>query len=90
MTEMEGCDTLLIVGTSLKTEGAYDLVLDLANVVHNSDGVVIYVDHADLKPARFGRFVDFHLKMDLQLCCEAIMKVMDQVSVLYSLETETG
>lgn len=77
--EVNGCDTMLILGTSLKTKGPYDLVLDLANAVHDSEGLVIYVGHSELKPSRFGKLVDFHLKVDLQECCGAIMRQMDKV-----------
>lgn len=81
--DTKGCDTMLIVGTSLKTKAAYDLVCELASTVHDSEGAVIYIEQSDLKVSRFGRFVDFHLKVDLQECCAAIGRTMDQVRYLY-------
>lgn len=79
LSEIEGCDTLLIVGTSLKAQSVYGLVCELARVVHQSDGVVVYIDQMDLGTARFGRVVDFHLKVELQDCFRVIQRTMDKV-----------
>ncbi|KAG8737093.1 hypothetical protein FRC10_008585 [Ceratobasidium sp. 414] len=57
-------DLLLIVGTSLKTDGLFKLVKLMAQEVHAAGGAVIYVDkrNAGLK---FSSFVDMHFQMDI-------------------------
>jgi NAD-dependent SIR2 family protein deacetylase len=73
------CDLLLIVGTSMRTNATSSLVQDLAGTIHQYDGVVVYIDIAELKPGRFKGYVDFHLKMDVHQCAIAVMEAMDKV-----------
>lgn len=82
MEEVGGSDLLLIVGTSLKTDSAFNLVRDLAETVHNSEGAVVLIDTAELKKGRLAQLVDFHLQMDAQVCAEAILSTIKKVCIL--------
>ncbi|KAG8721069.1 hypothetical protein FRC08_016042, partial [Ceratobasidium sp. 394] len=77
MKDADGSDTLLIMGTTLKGE-AYEVIRDIANVVHESEGVVIYVDLSSIKSERHRRAIDYHLCMDVQEVSTAIMTAMDK------------
>ncbi|KAG8721964.1 hypothetical protein FRC08_008358 [Ceratobasidium sp. 394] len=77
MKDVEGSDTLLIMGTTLKGE-AYEVIRDIANMVHESEGVVIYVDLSSIKSERHRRSIDYHLRIDVQEVSMAIMAAMDK------------
>ncbi|KAG8734299.1 hypothetical protein FRC10_011774 [Ceratobasidium sp. 414] len=87
--EVEDCDTLLVVGTRLKGE-TWTLVRDLARIVREREGAVVYLDRTDLSPVRSNHFnavFDFHLKMDVQTCAQAMLEILDKVGFLGSLGT---
>ncbi|KAG8721219.1 hypothetical protein FRC08_014952 [Ceratobasidium sp. 394] len=80
MHEIAECDTLLVVGTRLKGE-TWNLVRDLARVVREREGAVVYIDHGDLGRSRssyMSEVFDFHLKMDVQACARAMLEALDQ------------
>ncbi|KDN38061.1 hypothetical protein RSAG8_09746, partial [Rhizoctonia solani AG-8 WAC10335] len=56
---------LLVIGTSIRTDGAAKLVRSLAKKVHQGGGVVVYIDRAALPDRKWGEFVDVHLQMEL-------------------------
>ncbi|KAG8762682.1 hypothetical protein FRC11_008065 [Ceratobasidium sp. 423] len=72
------CQVLLIVGTSLSTPQAFQLVVELADKVHESEGVVVFINTKDLSKSRIAHFVDYHLQMDAQVCARFMLKVIAQ------------
>ncbi|KAG8734192.1 hypothetical protein FRC11_009294 [Ceratobasidium sp. 423] len=60
------CHMLLIMGTRLKSKGAASLVKALASVVHQSGGIVVYVDWYNLPPSSWAKYIDIHIQMDLE------------------------
>lgn len=83
MHEAEECDTLLVAGTRLKGD-TWTLVRELARIVREQEGAVVYLDRSDLSPVRsnnFGAVFDFHLKMDVQTCARAMLEALDKVGV---------
>ncbi|KAG9093506.1 hypothetical protein FS749_014268 [Ceratobasidium sp. UAMH 11750] len=76
----EGCDLLLVVGVSLKSQTTFKLVRDVATAVHTRYGVVVYIDHQAVKGVKIDHCIDFHLRVDAQLCSQRIIRAMDEVA----------
>ncbi|KDN36762.1 hypothetical protein RSAG8_10626, partial [Rhizoctonia solani AG-8 WAC10335] len=71
LDELEQADglasLLLVVGTSIKTDGAARLVKSLAKRVHAGGGVVVYIDRAPLPDRKWGDFFDLQLQTEIDL-----------------------
>ncbi|KAG9078472.1 hypothetical protein FRC06_008345, partial [Ceratobasidium sp. 370] len=79
MHDAEECDTLLVVGTTLRNDVG-QLVKDLALRVHENEGAVVYIDQADTSNkslAACRHHIDYHIMMDAQECAQAILDAMD-------------
>ncbi|KAG8721234.1 hypothetical protein FRC08_014786 [Ceratobasidium sp. 394] len=79
MHDVDDCDTLLIVGTTLRNDIG-QLVKDIASKVHDNEGAVVYIDKADTSTkslAACRQHIDYHLMMDAQECAQAILNAMD-------------
>ncbi|QRV97793.1 capsular polysaccharide export protein [Ceratobasidium sp. AG-Ba] len=72
-----GVDALLVVGTSLKTPGAYRLVKMMAQCTHESGGIVVYIDR-NQAPKRFSEFLDMHLEVDIDTWASYMFKLLDR------------
>jgi NAD-dependent SIR2 family protein deacetylase len=72
------CQVLLIAGTSVSTPHIYQLFLELADRIHASDGVVVFINTKDMSKGRIGHSVDFYLQLDLQLCARFMMHTIHQ------------
>ncbi|KAG8737228.1 hypothetical protein FRC10_008414 [Ceratobasidium sp. 414] len=68
-------DILMIVGTSLKTSGAFKLVKRMAQETHFSNGVVVYINN---QPAakQVASFVDMHLLLDIEVFSTSMLRAM--------------
>ena len=58
-------DLLLIVGTSLATQGAYKLAKEMVHGVHQHGGIVIYIDRRQAGRKLAGLF-DMQLQLDIE------------------------
>ncbi|KAG9095517.1 hypothetical protein FRC06_009708 [Ceratobasidium sp. 370] len=76
----EDCDLLLVVGVSLRSRATFKLVQDVATAIHGRYGAVIYVDPQAVKGIKIDHCIDFHLKVDAQLCSQRILRAMDEVA----------
>lgn len=66
MARLDGrAELLLVIGTSLKTDGVARLVRSLANSVHRSGGSVVYIDQARPPTSRWNPYLDLHLQTDI-------------------------
>ncbi|KAG8737869.1 hypothetical protein FRC10_007578 [Ceratobasidium sp. 414] len=77
--DAEDCDTLLIVGTTLRNDIG-QLVKDLALRIHENEGAVVYIDQADTSSKSLTacrQHIDYHLMLDVQECSHAILHAMD-------------
>ncbi|KAG8793785.1 hypothetical protein FRC12_001639 [Ceratobasidium sp. 428] len=68
-------DLLIIVGTSLKTSGAFYLVKRMAQATHEIGGAVVYVDRANASQ-RLASFVDIHLCVDIEVWSAHMMSTV--------------
>ncbi|KAF8595559.1 DHS-like NAD/FAD-binding domain-containing protein [Ceratobasidium sp. AG-I] len=59
-------DLLLVVGTSLHTNGIAKLVKSLAKGVHVAGGAVLYINRDPLLANMWGAFVDVHIQTDIE------------------------
>lgn len=75
-------DLLLVIGTSLRTGGIAKLVRLLANGVHNTGGVVIYVNRDSLPSRAWEPFVDLHLQTDIEDWSRELLSRSAQVRIL--------
>ncbi|KAG8713004.1 hypothetical protein FRC08_013806 [Ceratobasidium sp. 394] len=71
------CDLLLIVGVSLKCEDTYELIEEVAEVVHRRYGGVVYVDQQPIRGRNANHSIDFHLRVDVQEFSKLVMNAMD-------------
>ncbi|KAG8724023.1 hypothetical protein FRC09_000766 [Ceratobasidium sp. 395] len=73
------CHILLVVGTRLKPQGVRRLVQGMADQVHASGGVVVFVDWTPLASSSWARYIDLHIQMDIEKwakgCLNALQKV---------------
>ncbi|KAG8725126.1 hypothetical protein FRC09_008138 [Ceratobasidium sp. 395] len=81
-TRIRRSDTLLIVGASPSGLAYQVLIPEIARLVHDFDGAVVFLDPADLPSCELQGRVDFHLKMDIETGCQAITEALNAVSVL--------
>ncbi|KAG8734427.1 hypothetical protein FRC11_014273 [Ceratobasidium sp. 423] len=69
MDELEQVDgsasLLLVIGTSIRTDGAAKLVKSLAKKVHKTGGTVVYIDRSQLQGSRWGDFFDVHIQAEI-------------------------
>lgn len=83
-TDLDEAELLIIVGTPLKTEGIAMVVKNLANHIKKRSGHVIYVDPGAINGRIWDRYIDIHLKLDLQEWSRrqnAAFIAQDQVSI---------
>lgn len=65
-------DLLLVVGTSLKTEGTYKLVKKMVQDVHRYGGASIYVDRSKMEK-KLASLFDVQLKIDIENWAQCMM-----------------
>ncbi|KAG8720296.1 hypothetical protein FRC09_009789 [Ceratobasidium sp. 395] len=61
---------LLVIGTSIKTDGAAKLVKSLSRKVHDSGGAVVYIDRGKLAESTWARYFDVQLRTDIDMWAE--------------------
>ncbi|KAG9128200.1 hypothetical protein FRC07_003131 [Ceratobasidium sp. 392] len=59
-------DLLCVVGTSLKTEGAFNLVRHMSRCVRANGGAVLYVDKR-VAPKKLATLMDMHFQMNIDV-----------------------
>lgn len=59
-------DLLLVIGTSLRTNGIAKLVKSLARGTHGAGGAVLYVNKDPLSASAWGTSIDLHIKIDIE------------------------
>lgn len=59
-------DLLLVIGTTLRTDGIAKLVKTLAKGVRDAGGAVLYVNRDSLPPRTWGALVDLHIQIDIE------------------------
>ncbi|KAG8715074.1 hypothetical protein FRC08_011026 [Ceratobasidium sp. 394] len=80
MEEADGrADLLLIVGTSITTQGVARLVKSLAKKVHQYGGAVVYIDRGKLSKSKWAGFVDLQLAVDIETWAKDLFKLLDSV-----------
>ncbi|KAG9120911.1 hypothetical protein FRC07_003361 [Ceratobasidium sp. 392] len=72
-------DLLLIIGTSLATEGAAKLTKSLAKNVHENGGVVVYVDRGRLPDGKWSGSVDLQIDIDIETWAADLLRLLDWV-----------
>ncbi|GAB1525306.1 hypothetical protein RhiTH_009921 [Rhizoctonia solani] len=72
------CQVLLIVGTSLATPHAFSLVMELERRIHESEGVVVFINTKDMSKGRLAHAVDYHIQLDAQECARYILNSIAQ------------
>ncbi|KAG9090148.1 hypothetical protein FS749_000786 [Ceratobasidium sp. UAMH 11750] len=87
--EIKGCDTLLIIGTPPTGLAYTSIVPEIARRVHELEGVVVFIDPSPLPENEFKDRVDYHLQMDIQLCCKVILEVLQHKSGEKAQESAT-
>jgi NAD-dependent SIR2 family protein deacetylase len=80
----QGCDLLLIVGTSLRPDGIYSFVRSLAKVVKEGQGAIVLVNREAVKSRKGSEFIDFHLQVDIEECATRMIEEMGQVRISFS------
>lgn len=75
-------DLLLVIGTSLRTDGIARLVKLLAGGVHAAGGAVIYVNRDSLSARTWGQFIDLHLQTDIEDWSRELLSMSLQVRIL--------
>ncbi|KAB5587811.1 hypothetical protein CTheo_8746 [Ceratobasidium theobromae] len=60
-------DVFLVIGTSIKTDGAAKLVRSLAKKVHSSGGVVVYVNRDKLSDGKWAEYFDLQLQTEIDV-----------------------
>ncbi|GAB1526310.1 hypothetical protein RhiTH_009477 [Rhizoctonia solani] len=73
------CDLLLVLGTSLKSHGAAYLVRDLAKLVHQRGGVVVYVNLTALPVNGWSSHIDLHIQVDVEKWASENRALLEQV-----------
>ncbi|KAG8733916.1 hypothetical protein FRC12_018700 [Ceratobasidium sp. 428] len=74
------CHVLLVVGTRLKPQGVRRLVQGMADQVHASGGIVVYVDWTPLASSSWARYVDLHIQMDIKNWAQGCLNALQKVS----------
>ncbi|KAG8691593.1 hypothetical protein FRC11_000303 [Ceratobasidium sp. 423] len=69
MDELERVDgsaaLFLVIGTSIRTDGATKLVKSLARKVHQNGGTVVYIDRSKLQDSKWGDYFDVHIQAEI-------------------------
>lgn len=84
-------DLVLVVGTSLKTEGTYKLVKRMIQEVHHNGGVAIYVDKSRAEK-RLALLFDLQLQVDIEHWADCMVSTFSEVReefVLFLSTTNT-
>ncbi|KAG8713536.1 hypothetical protein FRC09_018610 [Ceratobasidium sp. 395] len=68
-------DLLLVVGTSLRTDGLFKIVKLMAQSVHAVGGAVVYVDRC-AAGSRLSGFMDMHFQMDIDAWSSCMLSVL--------------
>lgn len=76
------CSVLLVIGTSLKCPGAAGVVKDLAKIVRESGGVVIYINRQTLPASTWAQYFDLHIKTDIEEWAKHCLENTQNVSGL--------
>ncbi|KAG8730027.1 hypothetical protein FRC10_003203, partial [Ceratobasidium sp. 414] len=80
LVEADGADTLLVVGTSLRTNEICSLVDELTQRVHSNEGAVVFIDLEDHSVSQLAHMVDFFIQLDVQQCAETLLAILNQDS----------
>lgn len=76
---------LLVVGTSLKTPGAYRLAKAMVDDIHKQGGATVYIDKCT-PPKDVAKLFDLHLQVDIEEWAGRMMPIVGKVSkILVSL-----
>ncbi|KAG8791748.1 hypothetical protein FRC12_008229 [Ceratobasidium sp. 428] len=73
---------LLVIGTSIKTDGAAKLVRSLSRKVHDSGGAVVYIDRGKLAGRTWAPYIDVQLRTDIDMWAEDACYHLSHVSVV--------
>ncbi|KAG8691687.1 hypothetical protein FRC11_012892 [Ceratobasidium sp. 423] len=76
LSEASSCQVLLIAGTSLSTPQVYQLVLELAEKIQASEGVVVFINTKTTLKGRILRCFDYYLQIDVQHCAQFISNLI--------------
>ncbi|KAB5589101.1 hypothetical protein CTheo_7463 [Ceratobasidium theobromae] len=81
LEQADGCaDLFLVIGTSLKVDGAAKLVRSLAKKVHRSGGVVIYVNRDKLSGGKWAEYFDVQLQVEIDMWAVDLASYPDMVT----------
>jgi NAD-dependent histone deacetylase SIR2 len=93
MDELEQADgsasLLLVIGTSISTDGAAKLVRSLARKVRGSGGTVMYIDRASLPNGKWAEYFDVHLRTEIDAWALDASRHLEAVSLACSLCGDT-
>jgi NAD-dependent SIR2 family protein deacetylase len=73
---------LLIVGTSIQTQGIAELTRALAKQVHERKGLVVYINRDSLPGAKWDKHIDLHLKVEIEAWASETLDAYTQVWLL--------
>ncbi|KDN33860.1 hypothetical protein RSAG8_13051, partial [Rhizoctonia solani AG-8 WAC10335] len=74
------CQVLVIAGTSLANDPAFQLAREMADAVRGSDGAVVFINLADLSETerKLSYIVDYYLQFDVQMCGKVLPELLSK------------
>ncbi|CAE6485667.1 unnamed protein product [Rhizoctonia solani] len=74
------CQVLVIAGTSLANDPAFQLAREMADAVRGSDGAVVFINLADLSETerKLSYIVDYYLQLDVQMCGKVLLELLSK------------
>ncbi|KAG8795538.1 hypothetical protein FRC12_012977 [Ceratobasidium sp. 428] len=73
---------LLVIGTSIKADGAAKLIKSLSRKVHSSGGAVVYIDRGKLAGRTWAPYFDVQLCTDIEMWAEDACYYLSHVGVV--------
>lgn len=73
-------DLLLVVGTSLKTDGTYKLVKAMSQAIRSCGGAAVYVDKSKAD-RRLGSLIDMQIQVDIENWADCIRATSKEARV---------
>ncbi|QRV74550.1 NAD-dependent histone deacetylase SIR2 [Ceratobasidium sp. AG-Ba] len=84
-------DLLIVIGTSLATDGVARLVRSLAQTVRSYQGAVVYVGRAGNMSARWSKYFDLHIEGDIDAWAADACKLLAKtVPIVISQAAQAG
>ncbi|KAG8734343.1 hypothetical protein FRC11_005330 [Ceratobasidium sp. 423] len=92
LSELEQADgsasLLLVIGTSIRTDGAAKLVKSLAKRVHENGGMVVYIDREPLQDWKWGQIFDIQLQTEIDMWALDASRLLNEVQSQINMKEE--